>query len=386
MSDLYLEGYNGTLDLVLLRFRGYNIKLEDQISSGLLPKGEFGCLAVPSCMMDIPSTTWMPDLEMDQEPHDFVNGHHQICPYYSDSVNSFSSESFKGHTHDLVGQSVQTTSTINDSKVMKTSPFASTSYGSSSNTFTISFGNLTYPPQNNSHGPYGGSKLKYYQAVKPEENMISLNEYHGSMEVAKWVPSTSRNHRQAQEHVFAERKRREKLAQRFISLYALLPQLKKMDKATVLDDASKYIQELQKRVKELEGTRVKGKRIIQNSTVSVGRSKLCGGPGGKDDEFSSKEIKTLNSSSSNDPEIVVRISGCSTLVRIYCQRNPSLVLIALTEMERLHLAVISSNLLPFSNTDLLITITAQMSEELLMTAMDLVKCLQSALRNSVTCT
>ena len=132
-----------------------------------------------------------------------------------------------------------------------------------------------------------------------------------------------------------------------------------MDKATVLEDASKYIKDLQKRVKELEETRGNGKRIIQNSTVSVGKSKLCGGPGGNDDAFSSKEIKTLSSSSANDPQIVVRISGCSTLVRIHCQRNPSLVLIALTEMERLHLAVISSTVLPFSNTDLLITITAQ---------------------------
>ncbi|KVI08902.1 Myc-type, basic helix-loop-helix (bHLH) domain-containing protein [Cynara cardunculus var. scolymus] len=326
-----------------------------------------------------------------EEPHDFVNGQQQIYPYYSDSMNSFSSETFKGHTN-LVNQSVQTT-TINedpskhqDHKVMKTSPFAP-SYGSSSNTFTISFGNLTLPPQTNPHRPYGGSKLKYSHAVKTEENTsTSLNEFHGSMEVARWVPSTSRNPRQAQEHVFAERKRREKLAQRFISLYALLPQLKKMDKATVLEDASKYIKELQKQVKELEETQVKGKRIIQNSTVSIGRSKLCGDPGGKDNASSSKEIKTLSSSSAYDPEIVVRISGCSTLVRIYCQRNPSLVLIALTEMERLHLAVISSNVLPFSNTDLLITITAQMSDELLMTAMDLVKCLQSALRYSVTCT
>ncbi|KAI3747824.1 hypothetical protein L6452_10499 [Arctium lappa] len=338
-------------------------------------------------MMDIPSTAWMPDqLEM-EEPHDFVNGHQQICPYYSDSMNSFSSESFKGHTN-LVNQSVQTT-TINggkhqDYKVMKTSPFAP-SYGSSSNTFSISFGNLTLPPQTNPHRPYGGSKLEYSQAVKPEEN-TSLNEFHESMDIAKWVPSTSRNHRQAQEHVFAERKRREKLAQRFISLYALLPQLKKMDKAAVLEDASNYIKELQKQVKELEATQEKGKHIIQQSTVSIGRSKLCGGPGGKDHASSSEEIKTLSSSSANDPEIVVRISGCSALVRIYCQKNPSMVLIALAEMERLHLAVVSSTVLPFSNTELLITITAQMSDELLMTAMDLVKCFQSALRNSVTCT
>lgn len=132
-----------------------------------------------------------------------------------------------------------------------------------------------------------------------------------------------------------------------------------MDKAIVLEDASKYIKELQKRIKELEEIEVKRKHVVQKSAVSVGRSKINGGLAVKDDASSSEANKALHSSSTEDPEIVVRISGASILVRIYCQRNPSLVLKALNEMERLYLAVISSSVLPFSETMLLITITAQ---------------------------
>ncbi|KAF7843064.1 nicotiana tabacum ORF protein [Senna tora] len=57
-----------------------------------------------------------------------------------------------------------------------------------------------------------------------------------------------------------EWKRREKLSQRFIALSALVPGLKKMDKASVLGDAIKYLKQLQEKVKSLEEEEAKGKR------------------------------------------------------------------------------------------------------------------------------
>ncbi|KAJ6315266.1 hypothetical protein OIU78_018702 [Salix suchowensis] len=53
---------------------------------------------------------------------------------------------------------------------------------------------------------------------------------------------------QSQDHIIAERKRREKLSQRFIALSAVVPGLKKMDKASVLGDAIKYLKQLQDKV------------------------------------------------------------------------------------------------------------------------------------------
>ncbi|XP_024989556.1 transcription factor bHLH18-like isoform X2 [Cynara cardunculus var. scolymus] len=326
--------------------------------------------------MDIPS------MEM-EEPSRSMKQHQQPCPYYSDSVDSFSSERFKGYPNMVtVNQSIQVSSINGDQdkqqdyRPTKSSPF-SPSYGSLSNTFTISFGDPTSPQETNPYQFYRGSKLKYLDAVTPKEEK-NLNDFLGSVEVTGRVRSTRRNHRQAQEHVLAERKRREKLAQRFISLSALLPGLKKMDKASVLEDASKYIVQLQTRVKELQETSVKGKDIIHESVVPIRRSKFSGRHE-DNGASSSNDTNYLPSSSTYNPEIKARTSGSKILVRIFCGRSSALVLKTLAEMQRLHITIICCSVLPFSNTTQLITITAQMSDEMVITRKYIVKCLKLAL-------
>ncbi|GKU86295.1 hypothetical protein SLEP1_g835 [Rubroshorea leprosula] len=53
-------------------------------------------------------------------------------------------------------------------------------------------------------------------------------------------------------HVEAERQRREKLNQRFYALRAVVPNISKMDKASLLGDAITYINDLQMRIRVLE--------------------------------------------------------------------------------------------------------------------------------------
>ncbi|KAL4558703.1 hypothetical protein LXL04_036904 [Taraxacum kok-saghyz] len=53
-------------------------------------------------------------------------------------------------------------------------------------------------------------------------------------------------------HVEAERQRREKLNQRFYALRAVVPNISKMDKASLLGDAISYITDLQSKIKTME--------------------------------------------------------------------------------------------------------------------------------------
>ncbi|KAI3798945.1 hypothetical protein L1987_34231 [Smallanthus sonchifolius] len=326
--------------------------------------------------MDVSCGAWFSEPDM-VDPRELMNQEDQEICSYSELMDSFSSQSYKGYQSLVKRNQYINAATISEELDIQEGNKASTTssgapiLGSSPNTFTISFGSS--PAAINQNQLYGGYKMEYHDAVKSTEDM-NLNELLGSIETPKRVSSTRRNRRQAQEHILAERKRREKLTQRFISLSALLPEIKKTDKATVLEDASKYIKHLQNRVKELEETSISGKNIIQESTTSLKTSKIHGGH-----EHDASSFDETNSLPCNT--IKVRISGSSILVRIYCERNALLALKVLNEMERLHFTVMCNNALPISATTALIIVTAEMSEEFVMTAMDLVKCLQSSLSN-----
>ncbi|GJW88520.1 Myc-type, basic helix-loop-helix domain-containing protein [Tanacetum coccineum] len=222
----------------------------------------------------------------------------------------------------------------------------------SSKTFTLSFGDL-----------------------KPKD------EPYPQLQNPLCLPITLRNRIQAQDHVLAERKRREKLNRNFITLSNVLPNLKKMDKASMLEDASNYIKELEGRVKELEGTLENNKRknVNQESVISMKRSRASS----SDDEYYLRDEPTISGESTapckRTPEIEVCILGNILTVSIQSQKNHFSFIKALTQMQKFGLSIISSSSMPFANTHLIITIIAQIVDDFSITITELVKNLQQSI-------
>ncbi|KAL9236023.1 hypothetical protein vseg_010736 [Gypsophila vaccaria] len=69
-------------------------------------------------------------------------------------------------------------------------------------------------------------------------------------------------------HVLAERRRREKLNEKFIILRSLVPFVTKMDKASILGDTIEYLKQLRKKIQDLEA---QGKQIDPEPAMSGGR-------------------------------------------------------------------------------------------------------------------
>ncbi|OAY45295.1 transcription factor bHLH18 [Manihot esculenta] len=211
----------------------------------------------------------------------------------------------------------------------------------------------------------------------PSDMVISpgnQNHVFKACDGAKRISNNSSRYSQTQDHIIAERKRREKLSQRFIALSAIVPGLKKMDKASVLGDAIKYLKQLQERVKTLEE---QTKKKTMESVVIVKKSQLLLS---EDESFSSDESFSKGPIDEPLPEIEARICDKQVLIRIHCEKRKGVVEKTVAEIEKLHLTVVNSSILTFGSSALDVTIIAQMDMEFVMSVKDLVKNLHSAFK------
>ncbi|CAA0836235.1 Transcription factor bHLH14 [Striga hermonthica] len=99
-------------------------------------------------------------------------------------------------------------------------------------------------------------------------------------------------------HVEAERQRREKLNHRFYALRSVVPNVSRMDKASLLSDAVSYINELRTRVDDLE-SRLHGRTIKAEAPDGQGSQSTC-----------------TASSSGQRVEVEVKIVGPDGMIRV----------------------------------------------------------------------
>nr|QTO65822.1 GLABRA3-like protein [Aristolochia lindneri] len=88
--------------------------------------------------------------------------------------------------------------------------------------------------------------------------LLEITWMHGGSPVAQHENGTTRRSGNTDaigscgNHVMSERKRREKLNEKFLVLQSLIPSISKIDKASILGDTIEYLRELERRVEELE--------------------------------------------------------------------------------------------------------------------------------------
>ncbi|KAG8378535.1 hypothetical protein BUALT_Bualt08G0147100 [Buddleja alternifolia] len=222
---------------------------------------------------------------------------------------------------------------------------------------------LSLIPATNPQTPYGSSMIemsstpqiiKFSSSAEDDDFGGSQYSHDAAHEIRQKSGFTAtRTLLQAQDHVMAERKRREKLGQLFISLSKAVPGLKKLDKASLLEDAINHLKTLQERLRVLEE-----EDVVRNNRSSI-------------DNYNSTAGSTSTHDQSAAPEIKARISNRNVLISICCDKQKGLISRIPYEMEKMHLTVVDMRAMPFGGgAALYITILAEVLIILSLTTID----------------
>ncbi|XP_027151993.1 transcription factor bHLH18-like [Coffea eugenioides] len=239
------------------------------------------------------------------------------------------------------------------------------------------FGNSNVVPERNRQqlimGTNTGDDL-VSEALISRASFTSLVEAVKGVHTTKKTSGRTRPPSQTYDHIIAERKRREQLSQQFVALSAIVPGLKKMDKTSVLGDTIKYLKHLQQREKELEE-----QATVQTmeSLVLVKKSQLL-----LEDEGEPSDEQGGCCNEQPLPEIEAKMCDKHVLVRILCEKHRGVLVEILSEMDKLNLDVINTNVAPFGSLALYITIITEMKREFNLSMKELVNSLASGLRRA----
>ena len=159
-------------------------------------------------------------------------------------------------------------------------------------------------------------------------------------------------------HVEAERQRREKLNHRFYALRSVVPNISKMNKASLLSDAVDYINELKAKIEDLESVQQKNSKKVKMETIEIV------------DDNTATTISTVVDQKTpckiNALEIDVKIIGNDAMVRVQCENvnHPSARLMCV--LKDLELKVHHASLLTVNEVmvqDVIVRVPNEMSKE-----------------------
>jgi len=124
------------------------------------------------------------------------------------------------------------------------------------------------------------------------------------------------------------------------------------DKVSVLGSTIEYVHHLKDRLKTLQKEHHHFAGSSGGSTTAESDAQCCTtGTGSKDE--------AVNKSDDESPKIEVDLRGKTILLRVLCREKKGVLIMVLTELENHGLSIINTNVVPFAESSLNITITAQ---------------------------
>ncbi|KAF8730767.1 hypothetical protein HU200_016630 [Digitaria exilis] len=202
----------------------------------------------------------------------------------------------------------------------------------------------------------------------------------GAMEgVVPQEPAERRSRSQltTPEHVAAERRRREKMQQQFVALANMVPDLTKSkqcelallripnklltfcisqtDKISILGSTIQYVKQLEEKVKTLE--KQSSRRISSQATVLEGKDHISL----TDSQETSCPSGSNYGVGSSIPTVEATIHDDIVLLRICCERRSGILVMIISELERMELSIMNTSVMPFSDSYFSINITAKAS-------------------------
>ncbi|CAK9264994.1 unnamed protein product [Sphagnum jensenii] len=143
--------------------------------------------------------------------------------------------------------------------------------------------------------------------------------------------SPHRSQFQRENHILAERQRREEMNEKFSALRAMIPKATKKDKASIVGDTINYVLELEKRLKHLQGCK-----------------DIEGGGGGGDPssgffKSTKRKVAPLTAEEKKGAEVDVQKLGNQAVIKLVCSRTPGQVLRVLHALDECKVDLLQSN-------------------------------------------